>query len=223
MNYLIVVPVILMSIILHEVSHGYAAYKLGDSTAKYNGRLSLNPLRHIDIFGTIILPILLLLATKGGLAFGFAKPVPINPNNFSYKTRKRDIGITAVAGPLVNIIIAIIFSLIFRLIGNVAVPMGTIFSRVLLFFAETSFLIAFFNLVLAFFNLIPFPPLDGSKILGAFLPDKLYYRYVVFERQGMLIFMGLIILSYIFNWNLIELVILPPVSFVLSLLTGMKL
>lgn len=209
-----------MSIILHEISHGFAAYLLGDDTAKINRRLSFNPVNHIDPFGTIVLPILLLLATRGGLVFGYAKPVPINPNNFSYNTRKRDIGITAAAGPLVNILIAALFSLLFRVIVGMPVSYGGFLFSFLYFIASVSLLIIFFNLLLAFFNLIPLPPLDGSKILGAFLPDSIYYRYVVLERQGMMIFMVLIMLSYLFGWNLIGAVILPPVNLVMTILAG---
>ncbi len=223
MQYLIVVPVILMSIILHEISHGYAALLLGDETAKINRRLSLNPINHIDPFGTVLLPILLLFATRGALVFGYAKPVPINPNNFSYDTRKRDLGITAAAGPASNIAVAIVFSIGFRLLASLPIGGGTVLFNVVYFFAEVFLLIVFFNLILAFFNLIPIPPLDGSKILGAFLPNHLYYRYMVFERQGMLIFMGIILASYVFGWNIIGRVIFPPVNLAITLLTGTSL
>lgn len=224
MQYLIVVPVILMSIIFHEISHGYAALILGDETAKINRRLSFNPVNHIDPFGTVILPILLLLATRGALVFGYAKPVPINPNNFSYDTRKRDIGITAAAGPLSNIVVAIVFSIGFRILASLPIGgSGTVLFNIVYFFAEVFLLIVFFNLILAFFNLIPIPPLDGSKILGAFLPNHLYYRFMVLERQGMLIFMAIIFASYFFGWNIIGRLIFPPVNLAITILTGTSL
>lgn len=223
MVYLIVVPVILMSIILHEISHGYAALHLGDDTAKINRRLTLNPIHHIDPFGTIMLPLLLLFATRGALVFGYAKPVPINPHNFDSNNIKRDMGITAAAGPASNIIVAIIFSILFRIITGLPVSGGTAAFSIMRFIAEVSFMVVFFNLVLAFFNLIPFPPLDGSKILGAFLPDRIYRRYVSYERQGMIIFMALILASYIFGLNLIGSFILPPINLLITIFTGMSL
>ncbi len=216
MEYLIVVPVILMSIIIHEVSHGYAAYRLGDDTAKRFGRLSLNPLKHIDIFGTIILPILLIITT--GLAFGYAKPVPLNPYNF--RDVKRDTGISAAAGPASNFIIAIVFSLFLRILGNLTYIPDTLSGNFLAFWFQVFYLIVFFNLLLGCFNLIPFPPLDGSKVIGMFLPDRYYYPFMRMERQGMAILMGIILLSYLFGLNLIGRVLLPPITWLMRLFTG---
>jgi|SRR5690554_2807577 Zn-dependent protease len=216
MEYLIVVPVILMSIIIHEVSHGYAAYKLGDDTAKRFGRLSLNPLKHIDIFGTIILPILLIVTT--GLAFGYAKPVPLNPYNF--RDVKRDTGISAAAGPASNFIIAILFSVFLRILGNLPYIPNTLGGNLLAFWFQVFYLIVFFNLLLGCFNLIPFPPLDGSKVIGMLLPDHYYYPFMRMERQGMAILMGIILLSYFFGLNLIERVLLPPINWLMHLMTG---
>ncbi len=218
MQYIIVVPIILMSIIIHEVSHGVAALLLGDDTAKRHGRLSLNPVKHIDLFGTVILPILLLISTRGALVFGYAKPVPINPYNF--KDLKRDTGLTGAAGPASNFIIAIVFSIFIRIASILPYPPYAFSGRLLVFSVETAFLIVFFNLLLACFNLIPFPPLDGSKVLGIFLPDHLYYPYMRFERKGLLVFMGIIFASYLFGWNVIGRVILPPINILLRLLTG---
>lgn len=216
MEYLIVVPVILMSIIIHEVSHGYAAYKLGDDTAKRFGRLSLNPLKHIDIFGTIILPILLIITT--GLAFGYAKPVPLNPYNF--RDVKRDTGISAAAGPASNFILAILFSIFLRILGNLPYIPNTLGGNLLAFWFQVFYLIVFFNLLLGCFNLIPFPPLDGSKVIGMLLPDHYYYPFMRMERQGMAILMGIILLSYFFGLNLIERVLLPPINWLMHLMTG---
>ncbi len=215
-----VVPAVIMSIILHEISHGYTANLLGDDTAKINRRLSLNPFDHIDLFGTIILPLLLLLATRGGLVFGYAKPVPINPNNFPYETRRRDLAISAAAGPAANIAVAIFFSIIFRLIFALNDIESGVAAGIMFFIAQVSFYIVLFNLVLAVFNLIPMPPLDGSKILGAFLPPDLYVKYIWFERQGMMILMAIIFISFVFRLNIIGAVILPPIRFLMSIFLG---
>ncbi|KQC04834.1 MAG: peptidase M50 [Candidatus Cloacimonas sp. SDB] len=217
MEYIIFIPAILMSIIIHEVSHGYAAFMLGDDTAKRAGRLNFNPLKHIDTFGTIILPVLLLITTRGGLAFGYAKPVPINPYNF--KDYKKDTAITAAAGPLSNFVIAVVLSLILRMVINSTDPL-TQLSQTQFLLLKSIYNIIFINLFLGLFNLIPFPPLDGSKVLGAFLSDEMYFKYTAQEKKGMMIFMFIILASYVFNLNLIGGVILPPIRFVMKILTG---
>jgi len=217
MEYIIFIPAILMSIIIHEVSHGYAAFMLGDDTAKRAGRLNFNPLKHIDTFGTIILPVLLLITTRGGLAFGYAKPVPINPYNF--KDYKKDTAITAAAGPLSNFMIAVVLSLILRMVINSTDPL-TQLSQTQFLLLKSIYNIIFINLFLGLFNLIPFPPLDGSKVLGAFLSDEMYFKYTAQEKKGMMIFMFIILASYVFNLNLIGGVILPPIRFVMKILTG---
>jgi len=217
MEYIFLVPIILMSIIIHEVSHGYAAFLLGDDTAARAGRLSFNPLKHIDRFGTIFLPLILLLMTRGGLAFGYAKPVPINPHNF--KDFKRDTALTAAAGPASNFIIAILFSIFFRLIMSRIDPYSEV-SSILIFFIRLIRTTIMINLLLGLFNLIPFPPLDGSKVLGAFLSDEMYFKYTAQERKGMLIFMIMMLVSYVFRLNIIGRIIFPPLEFLLKLLTG---
>lgn len=217
MGYIIFIPIILMSIIIHEVSHGFAAYLLGDDTAKRAGRLTFNPLRHIDTFGTIILPILILIITRGGLAFGYAKPVPINPYNF--KNYKKDTALTAAAGPLSNFIIALILSLILRLIIKSIDPFMQI-GQTQATLLRLIYNVIFINLFLGLFNLIPFPPLDGSKVLGAFLSDELYFKYTAQERKGMMIFMIIIFASYIFNLNIIGGLIFPPLKYIMKILTG---
>jgi Zn-dependent protease len=197
-----IIGVVFYSIIIHEVSHGLTAYWLGDDTAKRRGRLSLNPLSHIDWFGTVIMP--LILYFSAGFVFGYAKPVPINPYNF--KNYKRDTGITAAAGPLSNILIAILFALVFHLSGSASV---------------ISYLcvpIIQINLLLAMFNLIPIPPLDGSKVLGMFLSDEAYFRYTAQERTGMIVLFGLIIISNMMHLNLIGRFISPLIGFAMRLL-----
>jgi len=217
MEYIIFIPAILMSIIIHEVSHGYVAFMLGDDTAKRAGRLTFNPMKHIDTFGTIILPALLLITTRGGLAFGYAKPVPINPYNF--RNYKKDTAITAAAGPLSNFVIAVVLSIILRIIINSTDPL-TQLSQTQFILLKMIYNIIFINLFLGVFNLIPFPPLDGSKVLGAFLSDEMYFKYTAQEKKGMMIFMFIILASYVFNLNLIGGVILPPLKYVMKILTG---
>lgn len=204
--------VIIIAITVHEFSHGFAAYLLGDDTAKRYRRLTLNPVAHIDRFGTIILPLLLLLVTRFQFTFGYAKPVPINPYNF--QNFKRDTALTAAAGPVSNFILATIFGLLFRLLVVAPQFAGIgVLMQVCLFFV-------IFNLILGLFNLIPFPPLDGSKVLGLLLPDEIYYRFMSWERQGMLIFMALMVFSYIFKLNIIGQIIGGPLSWSVKLLTG---
>ncbi len=151
--------VLLFSVVIHEVAHGSVALYLGDPTAKYAKRLTLNPIRHLDLFGSIILPILMLIATFGrGPVFGWAKPVPINPNNL--RDRKWGELKVSLAGPATNIVVGILFALPIRFFN---LP-GSLF----LFFS----IVSIYNFLLAIFNLIPIPPLDGSHILFSFLPFK---------------------------------------------------
>jgi Zn-dependent protease len=199
MNAAIIV-IVFYSIIIHEVSHAYAAYALGDDSAKRAGRLSLNPMKHIDIFGTIILP--LILYFSAGFIYGYAKPVPFNPYNF--RSLKRDSGLTALAGPVSNILIAIVMAVIY----HISPPL----LQYILYY------VIFLNLLLAFFNLIPFPPLDGSKVLGMVLTDQAYFKWVAQERKGMIWLFGIIIVSNLLGLNLIGRVVLPPVQFVMNLL-----
>lgn len=174
---LVLLPVILICMTVHEMSHGYCAYFLGDKTAKHMNRLSPNPLQHIDWIG------LLLLVTVG---FGWAKPVPVNMNNF--KDPKKGMAITALAGPLSNIIMAFLGTLIYAIL-LVHIPEIASNSYVNAFFI----LFLQYNCVFAMFNFIPISPLDGSKILFAFLPNQTYYKLMQYERYGMII---LIILLY---------------------------
>ena len=197
-----ILVVVFYSIIIHEVSHALVASWLGDDTAQRHGRLSLNPLKHIDIFGTIVLP--LLLYFSAGFIFGYAKPVPINPYNF--RDYKRDSGLTALAGPISNICIAILFTLVYHLgSGVLLVP-------------QMALMVVYLNLLLAFFNLIPVPPLDGSKVLGIFLSDRAYYQWTLQEKKGMIILVGVILISNLFGLNLIGRLVMHVVSSIMHIL-----
>jgi Zn-dependent protease len=175
----------LPAIIAHEISHGYVAFLLGDPTAKSAGRLSPNPLKHIDPFGTVLLPVLLALAHAP--IFGYAKPVPINP--FFFKDRRRGLMITGLAGPATNLVLAIVSGLVFRfvapLVPDTAPTAVVLLVQYLVYFAQI-------NLVLLFFNLIPIPPFDGSRVLPMFLSDSAMRAYAQVERYGFVIILALV-------------------------------
>ncbi len=181
---LIQISLIFISLAFHEYAHGWVANKLGDPTPKYSGRLTLNPLAHIDPFGTIILPIILFLI-PGVLPFGWAKPVPINPNHF--RNPKKDTMWVSLSGPGSNLLIVIVMSLILK-VNSLPYAFELILAWLIII-----------NLILATLNLIPVPPLDGSKILAYFLPAKLAYNYSRFQLQGVIALIILIHLG-LFQW-----------------------
>lgn len=206
--------ILFFAIIVHEVSHGYVAYLLGDPTAKRAGRLTLNPLKHIDLWGTVIMPILLLVLSGGSFSFGYAKPVPFDPSYF--KNRKLGTALVGAAGPGINIILAIITGLAVRfLVPSVTLAATTPASIAL----QLCFYAASVNLMLAFFNLIPIPPLDGSRIVAWLLPRKAERAYEKLEPYGFVI---IIAVTY-FLPKVLDAYLNVTMYPVLQLLTGFSL
>ena len=223
-NIAIVAVPALICITIHELAHGFTAYKLGDNTAKEQGRLTLNPIKHIDIMGLVMILL---------FRFGWAKPVPVNMQNF--KNPKFGMAITALAGPLSNIILAFIVIFIFVLIFAVLPLPNNFWSMLEVFFHAPEggihvvsdlspgagvialiiiYLIfvnmAILNVALAIFNMLPVPPLDGSKILFSFLPERLYYKLMRYERFGMIAIIGLMALGMFTGINIIGNIVMVP-------------
>lgn len=172
---------VLFSLSVHEFSHGLAAYAVGDKTAKYSGRLSLNPLAHLDPFGAICLFL---------FGFGWAKPVPVNPWNF--KNKKGGMILTALAGPFSNFLLAFIAMVIYTLLGGLRFSSASFGFTLASVFYELAYYMIMINLGLGLFNLIPIPPLDGSKVLMAILPERTYFKLMDYERYGFIILIILI-------------------------------
>jgi len=207
MEYLFLIVILLFSIVIHEVSHGAVALYLGDPTAKYAGRLTLNPIKHLDPIGSVILPLFLILMAKlmgGGIIFGWAKPVPINPYNF--RDQKYGSAKVALAGPGSNLAIALVFGLALRFFPAIATIPG-----LPLMFSY----IVYINILLAVFNLLPVPPLDGSHILFTFLPPGMENIKIFLSQFGL--FILLFIIFFFFRW----LVLL--INWILSLIVGTPL
>jgi len=191
-----IIPILVFSVVIHEMAHGWVALKCGDSTAKDMGRLTLNPIPHIDIFGSILVPMFSILAT-GRVFIAWAKPVPIDPRNFS--NFRRDDSFVTAAGPISNFLIAFICSL-FVIVLNKTIPLISSdpdsFSFQFLYFLYNMFKYGIFlNVTLAIFNLFPIPPLDGSHLLANLLPDEAAYRFRQIGFYG--IFLVLILFNYI--------------------------
>ncbi len=183
---------ILIAITFHEVSHGYVAHKLGDPTAKFVGRLTLNPLAHIDLFGTILLPLMLIVLTHGQFVFGYAKPVPINPMNF--RNPRKGMAISAAAGPITNILLAFLSVVIMKaiLLPLAALSPESLAETVLRPFVMILNSSVVINVVLASFNMIPIPPLDGGRVLVGLLPHKQAMSFSRIEPFGFIIVLILI-------------------------------
>ncbi len=201
-DFIFSIAVLIMSVVIHEVSHGYVANALGDPTARYAGRLTLNPVKHLDFFGSFLVPAITYLL--GGIIFGWAKPVPYNPYNL--KNQKWGPAMVAAAGPAANFMVAVFFGILIRagsLYGFMSAP-----------FMKISIMIVFINVILGVFNLIPVPPLDGSKVLFTVLPYRWRHVEDFLQRYGFFIILVLIF----FFLDLI----FPLVLLVFRLLTGVS-
>ncbi len=191
------VLILIFSVVAHEVSHGYAALALGDRTALYAGRLTMNPLKHLDPIGSILVPILTIMA---GAGFGWAKPVPYNPANL--RDKKWGDTKVALAGPLTNLGIATVFALFVRVGASILPPEAV----------SLMLMIVTINVVLAVFNLIPVPPFDGSKVLHNLLPYRYQYIYQYMERYWIV----MLVIVVFFVWEFIS----PIVNLIIRLLVG---
>jgi Zn-dependent protease len=185
-DLLYLVPILLISLTAHELAHGWIAYRMGDPTAKAHGRLSLNPIRQLDPVGTLMFIITYLF---WGVVFGWAKPIPVSP--YYFKNRQRGMAIVGAAGPAMNFILAVIFGVILRFvyiaIGDNPNSVEDVILQILAMFVQI-------NIVLGVFNLIPIPPLDGSRVLGGFLPRGAYEKWVAVDRYGFIILIAVIII-----------------------------
>lgn len=199
MEMVFMIAVLVMSVVVHEVSHGYVAGMLGDPTARHAGRLTLNPVSHIDPVGSLLVPFIMYISI--GVAFGWAKPVPYNPYNLS--NQKWGPAMVAAAGPGSNLLMAIIFGLMIRFGEALALPMA---------FLQLAFMIVILNLLLAVFNMIPIPPLDGSKVLYSFLPYNMHFVQENLERYSIFLIAFIILIG----WKVIS----PVVGFLVTLITG---
>jgi Zn-dependent protease len=195
LDQLYILPILLFSVVIHEMAHGWMALRLGDTTARDLGRLTLNPIPHIDPIGSVVVP-LLSIATTGSVFIAWAKPVPINPNNFSHV--RRDDVLVSVVGPISNFILAFCCALVVIVLARilaVADPASDLvrngFTYLLNMFAGGITL----NIILAVFNMLPIPPLDGSHVLASLLPDRVGFYY---RRIG---FAGIILLLLLMRWE----------------------
>ena len=202
---LIIAPPILLALTVHEYAHGYVAYRLGDDTAYLAGRLTLNPISHLDPIGTLMLFI---------AHIGWAKPVPVNPYNFA--NPRRDMVWVSLAGPLANMIAAFAAGTLLRLLVATDINLGRIIMQMIVFTMQI-------NLILAAFNLIPLPPLDGSKILAGLLRGEAAYRFAQFERYGPIVLMALIVGGMLLRIPILWWIIGPFVTLFSILFTGMNL
>ncbi len=194
--------ILLMSVVVHEFAHGWMAFRLGDPTAQKFGRLTLNPIKHLDFWGSFMVPFMLFVFSAGTMMFGWAKPVPYNPYNL--RDQKYGSAKVAFAGPAANLIVALVFGLGLRFMPlelMVSTGLGQIFG-----------LIVFLNILLAIFNLVPIPPLDGSKILFTFLPASMENLRVFLEQYGM--FILLFFIFFAFDW------IMPIILLIFRLIVG---
>jgi Zn-dependent protease len=202
------VIILIMSVVIHEVAHGYVAYRLGDETARLQGRLTLNPLAHLDIFGSILLPLFLIIS-HAGFVVGWAKPVPYNPNNL--RKGKYSEVFVAIAGIVANLAIAVIFGILIRIMIISGISFGDAYTMSAFYKIASTVVIV--NIVLALFNLIPIPPLDGSKILFGLFPNSLREISAFMDKWGVYI----LIFFIIFIWKYLS----PLIYLLFTFLTGL--
>jgi Zn-dependent protease len=201
LQFIVTLPVLLLSLVFHEVSHGYIALRLGDETARSRGRLSPNPLKHLDPLGTLVL-FMTFFFSNGSMLFGWAKPVPINPAYF--KSPQRGMGWVGLAGPSANLILVAASSLLIQLLYSPAALYEAVRTDQLL---ATSILLVFqLNVILMVFNLFPVPPLDGSRIVGAFLNRRTYAKWIQLDRHGMIFVFILLFVLLNFGNGLYEII-----------------
>ena len=200
LNFIFAIAILIMSVVIHEVSHGYVAQMLGDPTARLAGRLTLNPVKHLDPVGSFLVPVATYFL--GGFIFGWARPVPYNPYNLS--NQRWGTALVAAAGALSNLFIALVFGLLIRFSDILGIASTA--------FVEIASLIVLLNLILAVFNMVPIPPLDGSKVLFSLLPYRFSYIQHFLERYALILVFFLIL----FLWRFV----LPVVFFLFSLITG---
>ncbi len=221
---ILTVPVIIFAVVVHECAHGWAADRFGDSTARHMGRLTLNPIPHIDPFMTIIMPLFLLLSSGGSMVFGGAKPVPVN--SFNLRNPKRDMVWVALAGPVSNLILAFLCGVLLHLMMLIdpltvkAAEWSAILGRnpggeisILMPLALLFCYGVKWNVVLAVFNMVPIPPLDGGRVLVGLLPDEQSEKVSQIEPHGMLLLMGIIAADYLLGLGILSRILFPPLKF----------
>ncbi len=194
--------ILLMSVVIHEFAHGWVAFQLGDSTARHYGRLTLNPMKHLDPIGSVLVPLVIFIFSGGQAIFGWAKPVPFNPYNL--RDQRYGEAKVAAAGPGANLLVALVFGLALRFIDSSILLSGGL--------VQILSLIVILNILLAVFNLIPIPPLDGSKILFSFLPQSMDKLRMFLEHYGM--FILLFFIFFAFQW------VFPFVFLIFKLIVG---
>ncbi len=207
--------ILIFSVVIHEVAHGSVAYALGDPTAQKLGRLTLNPIPHLDPFGSVILPLLQLVSLQG-VFFAWAKPVPFNPYNL--RNQRWGPVLVGLAGPLSNLLVALVFGLFFRFYILSDIGVGGVLGETSAF-ASILFLIVFINLSLAIFNLLPIPPLDGSHLFLSLLPYQWYNVRYQIEKYGFVVLVAILLLLP----NVISRIISPAIAFLVRLITGLAL
>ncbi len=207
LDFALLVPPLLFALTVHEFSHGYAAMRLGDPTARLLGRLTLNPLAHLDPIGSL----LMLFPPH----FGWAKPVPVDVRYLRHP--RRDMMWIALAGPVSNVILALLFGTLLRILAASPLEGGGLAERALVHMVRVS---VYLNLILAMFNMIPIFPLDGSRVVTGLLPPVAAARYASFERIGPIVLLAVIFLGYFGGFSIVGFLVLPPVRLLGNLFTG---